>query len=291
MSTSKTFIVGTTDDEQVYVIPDTSADIDTLIVNVYDTLSGTSYDVYTDISDAIRLTATSKVFRVQETPNGYHEIIFGTDTGTVPQSGNKMIVNYLRSSGANANGGTIFTPSAQVSVGGTNQTLTVSTASNSAGGASRETISSIKTQAPLLYASQQRLVTANDYKTQILNKYATTIRDVNAYGGEQATPAKYGVVYVALQFYDDISAATQETIKTEILQNLTTPLSILSVSTEFVTPTTTFLELDVTYNLNPALTSLTSSGIVSLIRTKITDFANANLHEFGKIFRRSNLCY
>ena len=288
-SINRTFIVGTTDDEQVYVIPDISMDIDTLVVNVYDTLSGTSYKTYTDINDAIRILDTSTLYRTQETPNGYHEIIFGTDTGTVPTSGNKMIVNYLRVAGANANDGSTFTPQAQLSVGGTNQTLTVSTVSNSAGGASRESISSIKTQAPLLYASQQRLVTAGDYRTQILNKYGTTVRDVNAYGGQEAVPAKYGVVYVALQFFDNISAETQETVKQDILQNLTSALSVLSVSTEFVTPTTTYLELDVAYNLNPSLTSSTSTGIESQIRTQIETFANANLHEFNKVFRRSNL--
>jgi len=288
-STNRTFIVGTTDDEQVYVVPDKSIDIDTLVVNVYNTLSGTSYNTYTDINDAIRLTDTSRVYRVQETPNGYHEIIFGTDTGIVPVSGNKMIINYLKVSGANANGGSTFTPQAQLSVGGTNQTLTVSTVSNSAGGAARESISSIKTQAPLLYASQQRLVTATDYRSQILNKYSTTVRDVNAYGGEQATPAKYGVVYVALQFFDNVSASTQETVKTDILQNLTSALSILSVSTEFVTPTTTYLELDVVYNLNPALTSQTSSSIENIIRTEIDTYSTNNLEQFNKVFRRSSL--
>lgn len=288
-STNRTFIIGDTADEQVYVIPDISVDIDTLKVNVYDTLSTTTYNVYTDINNVIRLTDTTRVYRVQETPNGFHEIIFGTDTGIVPVSGNKMIINYLRSAGANGNGGTTFTPSAQLSVGGTNQTLTVSTVSNSAGGAARETIASIKTQAPLLYASQQRLVTASDYRTQILDKYATTVRDVNAYGGEEATPAKYGVVYVALKFFDDISASTQETIKTDILQNLTEDLSIMSVDTEFVNPTTTYLELTVIYDFNPSLTNNTSSSTENLIKTTINTFASDNLQLFNKVFRRSNL--
>lgn len=288
-STNKTFIVGETASNQVYVIPDTSADIDTLVVNVYNTLSSSSYSKYTDINDSIRLSSTSTVYRTQETPNGYHEIIFGTDTGTVPTSGNKIVVNYLKVAGAAANGGSTFTPQSQLSVSGTNQTLTVSTVSNSAGGATRESITSIKTQAPLLYASQQRLVTAGDYRTQILNKYSTTVRDVNAYGGQEATPAKYGVVYVALQFFDNISAETQETIKTDILQNLTNNLSMLSVSTEFVTPTTTYLELDVVYNLNPALTSQTSSSIENIIRTEIDTYSTNNLEQFNKVFRRSSL--
>jgi len=288
-STNKTFIVGSNSTDQVFVIPDQSIDIDTLIVNVYDTVNGVSYNTYTDVNDAIRLTDTSRVFKVQETPNGFHEVIFGTDTGIVPTSGNKIAINYLKVTGANANGGSVFTPNSQISVGGTLQDITVATKSNSAGGASRETISSIKTQAPLMYASQQRLVTATDYRTQILNKYSTTVRDVNAYGGEQATPAKYGVVYVALQFFDDISASTQETVKTDILQNLTSALSILSVSTEFVTPTTTYLELDTVYNLNPALTSGTNSSVEGLIRSEITSYATTNLQEFNKTFRRSNL--
>jgi hypothetical protein len=288
-STDRTFIVGSTEDEQVYVIPDKSADIDTLKVDVFDTLSSSSFNTFTDINDAIRLLSTSRVFRVQETPNGFHELIFGPDTGIVPVSGNKMVVNYLKVSGADANGGSTFTPQSQLSVGGTNQTLTVTTVSNSAGGSSRESIASIKTQAPLMFASQQRLVTADDYRTQILNKYATTVKDVSAFGGEEATPAKYGVVFVALQFFDDISASTQETIKTSITQDLTDALSILSVTTEFKTPVTTFLELDTVYNLNPALTSETSSSIENNITNTINTFATNNLKLFNKVFRRSNL--
>jgi hypothetical protein len=288
-SVDRTFIVGSTEDEQVYVIPDKSTDIDTLKIDVFDTFSSTSFNSYTDISNVIRLLSTSRVFRVQETPNGFYELIFGTDTGIVPVTGNKMVANYLKVSGADANGGSTFTPQSQLSVGGSNQTLTVTTVSNSAGGSSRESISSIKTQAPLMFASQQRLVTASDYRTQILNKYSTTVEDANAYGGEEATPAKYGVVYVALKFFDDISSSTQDTVKTSITQDLTDALSILSVSTEYVTPVTTFLELDTVYNLNPALTNSTSSSIENNISNTITTFATNNLKLFNKTFRRSNL--
>jgi hypothetical protein len=287
--TTRNFIVGDTSDNQVYVIPDTSADIDTIKVNVFDTLSGSAFNSFTDIKDAIRILSTSRLFRVQETPNGFHELIFGTDTGIVPISGNRINVNYLRVAGAAANGGSTFTPQSQLSVGGTNQTLVVTTVANSSGGAARESIASIKTQAPLMFASQQRLVTASDYRTQILNKYSTTVQDVNAFGGEEATPAKYGVVFVALKFFDDISASTQETIKTSITQDLTDALSILSVSTEFKTPVTTFLELDTVYNLNPALTSETSSSIENNITNTINTFATNNLKLFNKVFRRSNL--
>ena len=140
-----------------------------------------------------------------------------------------------------------------------------------------------------MFASQQRLVTAEDYRSQILNKYASTVRDVNAYGGEQATPAKYGVVYASLKFFDDVSTDTQATIKTDILQNLTNNLSILSVSTEFVDPVTTFLELTTTYNLNPTETNLTSSSVASLITNEINTFFTTNLQTFNKVFRRSNL--
>ena len=288
-STDKTFLVGETSENQVYVIPDTSANINTLIVSLYETTSATTYTSYNDIQNIIRITPTSRVFNVQETPNGFYELVFGIDTGIIPNSGNKLTVNYLKSIGADANGGITFTPTAQLAVSGTNQTIVASTVSASAGGASKETISSIKTQAPLLFASQQRLVTAEDYRSQILNKYSSTVRDVNAYGGEQATPAKYGVVYASLKFFDDVSTDTQATIKTDILQNLTNNLSILSVSTEFVDPVTTFLELTTTYNLNPTETNLTSSSVASLITNEINTFFTTNLQTFNKVFRRSNL--
>lgn len=291
VATTKTFIVGQSTDSQVYVIPDEKIDTSSITVKVFETVNSAAddFDTYLDVQDVTRLTTTTKVYNVQETPNGFYELIFGNDTGTIPEAGNKIVVTYLKSNGSESNGGSSFSTSNKIDVGGTDQSLTVTTVSNSAGGAAAQSLQSIKTLAPLMYASQQRLVTADDYRTQILAKYPATVRDVNAYGGEDASPPEYGVVYVSLKFFDEISDESKTTVKDDIIANLTNNLSILSIDTEFIDPTTVFLELTTTYNLNPSLTNQTSSAVENSITNNINTFFSTNLQTFNKTFRRSTL--
>ena len=58
---TKTFIVGDTSDQQVYVIPDKDIDTSTVSVNVYDTTTSTSYTVYSDLNKAIRINESSLI--------------------------------------------------------------------------------------------------------------------------------------------------------------------------------------------------------------------------------------
>ena len=77
--------------------------------------------------------------------------------------------------------------------------MTVVTASNSAGGADKQSMESIKQLAPFAYASQQRLVTSLDYKSTILSNY-TSVEDCAVWSGDQNVPIDYGKVYVSLSF-------------------------------------------------------------------------------------------
>ena len=289
VSGTKTFFVGKTSDNQVYVIPEKNIDTSTIVVKVFDTASSSESTTYSDIKNVTRLTTSTTVYNIQETPNGFYEILFGNDTGIIPVAGNKIEVTFLKSNGADANGGSTFTSNSTISIGGSARTLSASVVSKSAGGSSKQTIDSIKTLAPLMYASQQRLVTADDYRTQILNKFASTVKDVNAYGGEDSNPPEFGKVLVSLNFFDDISEESKTTIKDQIVADLSNNLSIMSITTKFVDPTNVFLELTTTYNLNPNLTSKSSSAIELDISNQITTFFNNNLKTFNKTFRRSNL--
>lgn len=289
VSTVRNFYVDAYNDVQVYVIPEATVDTSSLTVSVYESPDDETADTYSDIQDLTRLLTTTKAYNIQETPNGYFELIFGNDTGVVPAAGNRIEVTFLKSSGELSNTASSFSPSSTIDVGGTNQTLSVTTVTASAGGAEKQSIDSIRQLAPLMYSTQQRLVTADDYRTQILTKFASSVRDVNAYGGENAATPKYGVVYVSLKFFDEISEESKTTVKNQITNDLTNNLSVLSVSTEFIDPTNVFLELTTTYNLNPSLTNQSSGAIESSITTTINNYFSTNLQTFNTTFRRSNL--
>jgi len=125
---TKTFYAGSSADENLYIIPDSNMDTSTVTVKVYDSRSSSSYDTYTNLNTAVALTSTSTYYLLREAPNGYYELSFGDGvlTGQNPTAGNKIVVNYLNTVGADANGATTFTGASGVTIGSGSYTMTVS---------------------------------------------------------------------------------------------------------------------------------------------------------------------
>ena len=288
---TKTFFVGETDEQQIYVIPDVTMDTNSLFVRVYDTAGSSSYVTYTNLKEAVRITSTSKHYQIKEVPNGYYELLFGDGetTGLKPSAGNKIVITYLSNSGPEANGAASFTANSDITVNNVDYALSVTTEDVSAGGAFKESIESIRQNAPLLFASQQRLVTAEDYKAQILSNYNAYIDDAVSWGGNDNVPVEYGKVYVGLKFKTGISESLQEEVKTNIINDLTDNFAIMSISTEFTDPVETYLELQTFFNFDPDLTSLTPRATENLVFSTIQTYFTDNLRKFNKVFRRSNL--
>jgi len=287
---TKTFIVGESEEDQVYVIPDDTIDTTTMKVEVYDTVSSSTFTTYTNINRAVRIDSTSTIYQIKEVPNGYYEVIFGDGSvlGQQPSAGNKIVITYISSSAADANGGSTFTATSQVNVSDLgNYPLSVTTVAASAGGDDKESISSIKRNATIAFASQQRMVTAEDYRAQILANYSSYVSDVSAWGGNENEPPEYGKVFVSLNFVSGLTDATKQSVKDQIVTNLTNNLAIMSIDTKFSDPVTAYLEVVTTFNFDPDLSSLSKRAIETEVTNTInTHFIN-NLKQFNKVFRRS----
>lgn len=288
---TKTFFVGDTTDTQIYVIPDITMDTTTIRVRVFPTASSTTFDTYTDIKKAIKIENESTYYQIKEVPNGYYELMFGDGitTGKAPVAGNKIVIDYLSTQGGAANTASTFTPSSTITVNSVAYNITTVTESNAAGGAFKESIESIRQNAPIAFTSQRRLVTAEDYRGQILSNFNAYLDDVTSFGGADNVPPVYGRVYVGLKFKSGITDSTQQSVKDQIKTDLTDNMSIMSITTEFVDPITTNLQLTTTFNLDPDLTSATAQSIQNLVQTRINTFFSTNLERFNKVFRRSNL--
>jgi len=287
---TKTFLVGETTEEQIYVIPDENLDTATLDIKVYDTASGSSYSSYTSLRTAVTIDANSRYYDAHEAPNGYWEIHFsdGLTTGQAPTAGNKIVVTYLSTNGSVANRSNRFTATTTVSMDNASYNLTTTVASASAGGSDKETISSIRRNAPIAFAAQQRLVTALDYKGVILANYGA-VTDAVAWGGEDNIPPIYGKVLVSLIFADNVDANAKQAIKDSIVNDVTDNLSIMSIDTEFVDPIVTYIGCQTYFNYNPNR-SIISVGIAeSQVIDTIESYFDTNLGQFAGTFRRSNL--
>ncbi len=290
----KTFIAGNSTDENYYIVPDPNMDTSTIVVKVYDTTGSTNFVSYTNIKAATNVTSTSRLFIVRETPNGYFELTFseGNVLGKAPDPGNKIEVTYLSTVGNIANGASSFVAKSKVTIGSTQYDMTVSLASGftaSAGGADAENMQSIKINAPLAFAAQQRMVTAEDYKSTIFAKYSALLDDVIAWGGQDNIPATFGNVYVSLKFKDSISAAVQTSTKDSIKNQLSENLAIMSIDTTFIEPFDTYIETSLKFDFDPDLTGETAESMQVLSKSKIQEYFTNNLTKFNTIFRSSLL--
>ena len=287
---TKTFLVGEVDERQVFVIPDNTIDTSTADILVYDTASSSNYVTYTKLSEAVTIDANSTVYSIREAPNGFYELNFGDGVsfGKKPDAGNKIVVTYLSSAGPDANAGDTFTSNSNLTVNGIGYTVSAATTNESTGGALRQSIESIRQLAPIAYASQQRLVTSADYKATILSNFSQ-VDDCNVWSGDENVPIDYGAVYVSLNFPAGTSQATKDLVEANIVTNFTDNLSVVSMTTKFVDPTDVYLELNTSFDFDPAQSGFTLAGTETGVFNFMSNYFNTNLNRFNTIFRRSNL--
>ena len=284
---TKTFNVGEFNEADVYMIPDATLDADTAIVRVID---GSRSDVYTNITAATTISSTSTIYILKESPNGFYQLSFGGNgiLGLAPAAGNTITIEYLATKGAVANTAKAFTALDTVTVLGSARTLTVSTTAAAIGGDNKETIASIRTNAPFQYATQNRMVTPEDYTSIINRNFSTLINDIISWGGQDNPEPQFGTVYSSIDFETDVTAATQTATKTSI-EELVKQLAVISFNIEFADPVETFIETQLFYQINTNLTSLSTNAITNSIKSVKDAYFTANTGKFGKAFRRSAL--
>ena len=289
-SRRKTFLALSATDNPNYIIPDPNMDIDTAVVRVYENSSSSNFTTYTNILKATTISQNSTLFILKEAPNGYFELSFGNGRtlGVAPSAGNKITIDYLSVSGDASDTAKIFSPQNQVTVGGEQYNVTVSTVSNAIGGGDKETIDSIRKNAPFQYASQNRMVTAVDYSTLVLRNFSTLIKDIQSYGGEDALEPEFGTVFLSILFNDNVGAERIQSTKDEI-QDLAKQLSVASFNLKFDDPVKTFIETQVFFQFNANLTTLSRNTIQDNVNTVIDNYFTTNTGKFSQSFRRSNL--
>jgi len=288
ISKIKTFLVGEFNEADVYMIPDQTLAADSVLVTVTE---GDTVTTYTNITAATTISANSLIYILKEAPNGFYQLSFGGNgiLGISPPAGSAITVSYLSTKGATANSANDFTAADTIIVNGSARTLTKPTVTVAAiAGGPKETIESIRTNAPFQYATQNRMVTPEDYTAIILRNFSTLINDICSWGGQDNPEPKFGTVFSAIDFETDVTEATKTATKLSI-ENLVKQLAVISFNIEFADPVTTFIETDVFYQINPNLTPLSNNAITNTINAIIDNYFVINTGKFKKAFRRSAL--
>jgi len=271
---------------QEFTLGNQNIDTSTIEVIVQTSAIDLSQQSYTLAANSTALTGNSAVYFIDEIENGNYKIYFGDNIlGKKLSEGNMVVVSYLMSNGKKANKATSFKLLDSVD-GLTNGSIVVDQVA--AGGADIESIETIKYLAPKTFASNGRAVTKNDYTALIQQRYPS-FEAVNVWGGEENIPPIYGKVFVSAK-----PSAGYEISRTEkdyILREIINPISILTVTPEFVDPDFNYLNLNVRVSYDPTATTLTPGEISSLVRGKINDYANTNLDQFNSLFKISRLMH
>jgi hypothetical protein len=282
-----TYVVNlSTNPKLLFSIPEVTVDTSSISVIVQKSSIDNTSDTYTLATNHLTLEDTSKVFFLQESIDGKYEIQFGDGVlGKKLDNGNIVYISYIVTRGTSSRGANNFTITQSVSGYG-NPTITP--LQKASFGSNRESVDSIKFQAPKAYAAQGRAVTKNDYMTVIQqNKFNIPIQAVSVWGGEENNPPRYGQVLIAIKPQGAYNLTDYE--KQVILEDVIKPISVVTVTPELVEVDYVYLILksDILYDQNK--TTLTAAQIKTLVRQGIITFCNANLNTFNSTFILSDL--
>ena len=278
------FVVDDTSTAQKYVIPDANIDTATLIVKVKTNSTSTDFDIYTLVTNIVDVSGTTNAYFLQEGIDGQFEIYFGDDVfGRRLDAGNIVEIEYLITDGAESNNATSFKLTGNIS-GNTSASITL--VSKAGGGSAAETTDSIKFNAPLSFLSQNRVVTADDYKAIVKNNYTNT-ESISVWGGEEQAVPEYGKVFLSIKPKN--AETLTETQKQFIKDSILKTKNLVSITPEIVDPDFTFIKLEVFFKYDPNLTSLTAGELKNAVIATITNYNDTNLKKFDGVFRASQV--
>jgi hypothetical protein len=277
------YTVSTSDIDQRFVIPNDGVDTSTLRIKVQESSSDSTTQTYKLATGITGLDSTSKVYFLQEIETGRFEVYFGDGVlGKAVADGNIIIMDYITCNRNAPNGATTFTLSG--SIGGFSS-ATVTTVEGAANGSAKETIKSIKYNAPRDYTAQDRAVTADDYKVLVKTLYANA-QAVQVYGGEDAEVPDYGKVYISIKAKSgsNLTVAT----KASLVQQLKS-YAVASVTPVIIDPETTFITLTTNFKFNSGATVKDVSSLETNVLSSIINYNSVELNNFTGMFRHSQL--
>ena len=206
-----------------YVIPAEGVDTELLTVSVKPNEQSAEIDEYSLSSNVTALTATSRVYFLEETEDLRYKVIFGDGVLGRKLIDNEFIVlEYITTDGPKANGANKFSFIGQaVDVTGRAvlpSQMSLATIDSSQSGEERESALSVKFRAPRAFSTQNRAVTENDYAHIVQDIYPQAAA-VTAYGGEKLSPPEYGKVFIAVRSKSgvNLNTTTKKRIQNQLL--------------------------------------------------------------------------
>lgn len=279
---------------QRFLLKNQNIDTTTIRVKVFQSQQSTAFELYDYAENILNVNPESKVFFLTEIEDENYEVKFGDGVfGRKLLNGEYIEISYLTTPGPATNGAKIFSFNALVE--DQDSTVTninalsinvnnIQTVSASSGGEFSESLDRIKFNAAKSYATQDRAVTAEDYKAIVRNLYPS-VADITAFGGEEDSPPEYGVVKIVIK---PKYATTFTSFTKNELEKKLKKYSVASVTPKIVDPSILYVELTSKIYYDTNLTTYKSDKIKSLTIRNIEDYiVLSDTEKFNGKFRYS----
>jgi hypothetical protein len=272
---------------QRYVIKDKFIDIDTLQIMVIPD-GQTDGEVYKLASgtDVFDVDENSPVYYLSTQEDGNFELIFSNGTfGKMPPNNATVLAHYISTKGDSGNGCKRFTFNApsqdiptELNIGNWEDfVVTTQPGDVSSGGVNPESNDSMRFTIPHHYRRQNRIVTADDFKSIIISEFRN-IDSINVWGGEDNVFRDYGKIYISVKpkFADKLTL----TAKRDIQSKLITKYCVVGMQPVFIDPEYVNVEMIVYGKVNTKKTNLSLGQIDRMIVDTILDYNRTNLSVF-----------
>ena len=270
------YVVDNTIQNQRFILSNQNVDTDTIIVLATEN-SGQTITTFTQALSLYGLNSTSNVYFLQAVNDSSYELVFGDGVfGRAPLNGAIIGATYRVSNGTDADGSTNFNMIDVLPVSGT-----VTTISASSGSANAESMDSIRYNAPRQYQTQERAITAADFKSLVLSNY-TNVKACHVFGGETVSGSiDYGKVYISPLSYSGstLSLSEKADIVNFLLQRCTVGITPTIVDPDFL-----YLQVNTTVKYDPNSTVLASSDINQTVADAINSYNSTYLEDFDTTF-------
>ena len=280
---NRRYTVNLNDPDQRFLIPNKNVDTATLTVSVLNSFVDSTVRTFSKVTSLVEVASTTRVYYLEEVEDEQYEIKFGDGVfGVALDAGNIVVLEYLVSNGSSAND--IQTLTYADAISGVTAINFVSS-DPATGGADRETVNQIKFNAPKAYEAQNRVVTADDYKTLMLQQ--ATVDSCVVWGGEDNDPPTFGKVFIAVKpTTGDVLTATE---KLNLINSVVKPKKVLTISTEIVDPEYIFIIVNAIVKYQSDTTILSAAEIKQLVIDTIKSYNLNEINQFSKYFRYSKL--
>ena len=279
---------------QRFLLSNLNIDTTTIRVKVFESAQSTAFELYDYAENILNVDPGSKVFFLTEIEDENYEIKFGDGVfGRKLENGEYVEISYLTTSGPDTNGAKVFSFNGVLedpdvtsqTLNALSVTLTnLTTVEASAGGENSESLDRIKFNAAKNYATQDRAVTAEDYKAIVRNLYPS-VADITAFGGEEDSPPEYGVVKIVVKpkYATALTSYTKKDLETKLKK-----YSVASVTPKIVDPSILYVEMTSNIYYDTNLTTYKSDKIKSLVIKNIEDYIElSDTEKFNGKYRYS----